>query len=291
MACISPAANEPGFAGRTRSARAAAMGALDAAEESPNARRTPRRMLHALFLIANLGLVPPVSSAPLDLVLTAPDGVKVFAQSYAAPNPNAPVILLFHQAGSNKSEYAPIAPRLVQLGYNALAIDQRSGGDLYAPPNQTVAQLGRSTPYRDVLPDMEAALAWAKRSHPHVPVYVWGSSYSAALAFPFAAAHPRDVAALLAFSPGEYLDDKSAVRAAARHVSVPVFIDSGSDPQEVANARAIFAAVASKHKVEYVPAHGIHGSSTLRSDRDPSGADENWRAVSAFLKDLPAGQS
>jgi dienelactone hydrolase len=246
-------------------------------------------MLHALVLVANLGLVPPLPSAPLDLVLNASDGVKVFAQSYVAPNPSAPVILLFHQANSSKSEYAPIAPRLVQLGFNALAIDQRSGGDLYAPPNQTVAQLGKSAPYHDVLPDMEAALAWAKRTHPRAAVYVWGSSYSAALAFPFAAAHPHDVAALLAFSPGEYLDGASAVRAAARHVSVPVFIDSGSDPQEIARARAIYAAVASKHKVEYVPAHGVHGSSTLRDDRDPAGADENWQAVSAFLRKLPAG--
>ena len=245
-------------------------------------------MLRALVLVANLGLVPPVNAAPLDLVLTAPDGVRVFAQSYVSPNADAPVILLFHQAGSNKSEYAPIAPNLVQLGYEALAIDQRSGGDLYEPPNQTVAQLGKSAPYGDVLRDMEAALAWAKRNHPHVPIYVWGSSYSAALAFPFAAAHARDVAAVLAFSPGEYFDDKTAVRAAARHVTVPVFIDSGSSPQEVASARAVYAAVASKHKVEYVPAHGIHGSSTLRSDRDPAGAAENWAAVSAFLKTLPA---
>ncbi len=243
-------------------------------------------MLLALVLLANLGLVPPVSAAPVDLVLTASDGVKVFAQSYAAPSPNAPLILLFHQAGSNKSEYAPIAPQLVKLGYNALAIDQRSGGDMYQPPNQTVAQLGRSTPYRDVLTDMEAALAWAERTHPHVPVYVWGSSYSAALVFPLAAKHPREVAAVLAFSPGEYLDDKSSVRAAARHVTVPVFIDSGSDPQEVASARAIFAAVASKQKVEYVPKAGIHGSSTLRTDRDPAGADENWQAVSVFLRRL-----
>jgi hypothetical protein len=27
----------------------------------------------------------------------------------------------------------------------------------------------------------------------------------------------------------------------------------------------------------------VHGSSTLRTDRDPQGADENWAAVTAFL--------
>jgi alpha-beta hydrolase superfamily lysophospholipase len=246
-----------------------------------------RRMLCGFVLLANLGLVPPVSAAPLDVVLKAADGVKVFAQSYPAPAANAPVIPLFHQAGSNKSEYAPIAPELVRLGFNALAVDQRSGGDLYQPPNQTVATLGHSTSYQDVLPDMEAALAWAKRSHPHVPIYVWGSSYSAALAFPFAAAHPHDVSAVIAFSPGEYLDDKSEVERAARRVTVPVFVDSASNPLEIENARDIYNASASKHKVDYVPKHGIHGSSTLRSDRDPEGAAENWRAVTAFLKTLP----
>ncbi len=89
---------------------------------------------------------------------------------------------------------------------------------------------------------------------------------------------------MLAFSPGEYLADKNAVRAAARQVTVPVFIHSASDPQEVRNARRIFSAVASRFKVQKVPAHGIHGSSTLRSERDWAGAAENWAAVTAFLK-------
>jgi len=248
-------------------------------------------MLRVLVLVANLGLVPPVGAAPVDTVLTAADGVKIYAQYYTAPAPDAPVILLFHQADSSKSEYAPIAPRLVQMGFNALAIDQRSGGDLYPPSNQTVAELGKSEPYGAVLPDMEAALAWAKRTHPHAPVYVWGSSYSASLAFLFAAKHPRDVAAILAFSPGEYLDGKSAVRSAAHHVTVPVFIDSASDPSEIARAREIYAALASKKREQYVPAQGVHGSSTLRADRDPAGADANWTAVSAFLKQLTAARS
>jgi len=247
-------------------------------------------MLHRILIAAlGLGLLPTlVSAAPTPVTFRATDGVTIYANAYGPRGGGEPVILLFHQAGSNKNEYAPIAPRLVSLGYRALAIDQRSGGDLYAPANQTVAHLGHSAPFEAVLSDMDAALAYVLRVYPSAPVYAWGSSYSAALVFPFAAKHPGSLAAVLAFSPGEYLADKNAVRAAARHVTVPVFIDSANDPQEVANARRIFAAVASRVKVQEVPAHGIHGSSTLRSDRNAAGATENWAGVTAFLNRVQA---
>ena len=245
-------------------------------------------MLRTLVIAAGMGLVPLVAPpTPAPLVLKAADGVAIYADSYPSGSTSAPVILLFHQANAGKSEYATIAPRLAQLGYNVLAIDQRSGGGLYQPPNETVQHLGVSAPYMSVLPDMDAALAWAKHAYPHARVYAWGSSYSAALVFGFAVKHPRDIAAVLAFSPGEYLPDKTYVAKAARHVAVPVFIDSASDPQEEANARAIYAAVRSRVKEDYVPQNGVHGSSTLRADVDPDGTDENWTAVIAFLEKLP----
>lgn len=40
--------------------------------------------------------------------------------------------------------------------------------------------------------------------------------------------------------------------------------------------------------VQYFPAHGVHGSCTLRNYEDPQGAGENWQHVLAFLdKALP----
>jgi alpha-beta hydrolase superfamily lysophospholipase len=246
-------------------------------------------MLPLLVLVAGLGLVPkPPSPAPGPVSFTASDGVTIYANSYVAQSPTAPVILLFHQAQSSKNEYAPIAPQLVSLGYNVIAIDQRSGGDLYPPANETVQHLGKSADYIDVLPDMDAALDYAKRTYPNSPVYAWGSSYSAALVFAFAAKHPKDIAAVIAFSPGEYLPDKRFVARAARRVRVPVFIDSASTPREEAAAHDIFQVLASHDKTDFVPKNGIHGSSTLRDDRDPDGAAENWSAVTAFLSHLPA---
>jgi dienelactone hydrolase len=257
--------------------------------DAARAKRSAPTMLAAVIVIAGMGLVPPLGSPSPSFQMTAADGVHVYAQAFETPNLKAPVILLFHQAGSGKSEYAPIAPRLMQLGFNALAIDQRSGGDLYQPQNETVLGLGHSAAkYEEALPDMEAALVWAEKNHPQSPIFVWGSSYSAALVFLLAAKHPKEIAAVIAFSPSEYLTDKNAVHHAAAKIRVPVFIDSAADKQEIAAARSIYDAVPSKQKSQYVPRAGVHGSSTLRVDRNPSGSENNWNGVTRFLRSLSA---
>jgi dienelactone hydrolase len=248
-------------------------------------------MLRSLVFIAGLGLVPkPAFVPPQPVTFSAADGTQIYATAYDVASATAPVVLLFHQAGSSKSEYVPIAPRLTQLGYGALAVDLRSGGDLYAPPNETVQHLGKSaSDYRAALPDMDAALAYVKKTHPHAPVYAWGSSYSAALVFAFAAKHPGDVRAVLAFSPNEYVPaDKRYVRNAAKRVRCPVFVDSAADTNEERGARAIFDAVPGGDKIDFVPRAGVHGASTLRDDRDPGGAEENWDAVTRFLAHVTA---
>ena len=221
-------------------------------------------------------------AAAVSVTLTAADGVKVAGLHYRAPDPKA-VILLFHQADSSKAEYATIAPRLVAAGYSALAIDQRSGGDVFGP-NQTAAALGHSADYAEAQRDLEAALAWGKRQG--APVILWGSSYSAALVFRVAA--DPAVKAVLAFSPGEYLGDGAPVAAAARRVKAPTFVTSASDPGEIAAAKTILAASPATTKRQHVPAQGVHGSSTLIPERNAIGAAANWDAVLAFLRSVDA---
>ncbi len=220
--------------------------------------------------------------------LKAADGVEVFGDTRAVQNPKA-LILLFHQAGSNRSEYATIAPRLAKAGYSTLVIDQRSGGDMFGAHNATVDKLGHSADYLDALQDLEAALAWAHADGRNAPVIVWGSSYSAALVFLLAARHPHDIAAVMAFSPGEYLGKPHLVRDAAAKVTVSVYVTSAKNGEEIAAAKDILSAAVSKSKTQFVPkTAGVHGSSTLRADRDPEGADENWQAVMTFLGGLQA---
>lgn len=222
------------------------------------------------------------SPAAVPVTLTAADGVKVAGLYYRASNPKA-MILLFHQAGSSKAEYATIAPRLIAAGYSALAIDQRSGGHLFGS-NETVAALGRSADYLEAQRDLQAALTWAKGQG--APVILWGSSYSAALVFRVAT--DPTVKAVLAFSPGEYLGDGAPVGAAARKVKTPIFVTSASDAGEIAAAKAILAASPATAKQQYVSANGVHGSSTLIPARNPVGAAANWDAVLAFLRSVTA---
>lgn len=223
----------------------------------------------------------PAQTAAQPVTLKASDGVAVHGLYYEAQNPKA-LILLFHQAGSSKDEYATIAPQIVKAGYAALAIDQRSGDGLFGT-NETAAALGKKADYLDARPDLKAALDWARSKS--LPIVLWGSSYSSSLIFPLAASDPQGIVALLAFSPGEYFDDKSMIRTAAAKVNVPVFIASANSKDETSEAEPIMAALPKSDRNErFVPAHGVHGSSMLIASRNAAGADANMRVVLDFLK-------
>ena len=242
-------------------------------------------MLAMLFTM--LAGLAPTALAQKEVTLTAADGVKVTGTYYPAAKSSAPIILLFPQAGSNHWEYAPIAPRLVTAGFSCLAIDARHGGDMWGHANETVARLGKESGYLEALSDLEAALGWARKENPSRNVIVWGSSYSSCLVFVLAAKHPSEIAGLLSFSPAEYFKSTpSFVHDAAAKVKIPVFITSAKDSEEEEAAKSIFDATASKKEsVLYVPqAGGVHGSSTLRTDRNLEGAEQNWTVVLAFLK-------
>ena len=75
------------------------------------------RLLVALCLAAAAAV--SVQALPVQaqtkLTLTASDGVAVSALQYSAKGGARATVLLFHMAGSNKAEYAPIAPRLAAL--------------------------------------------------------------------------------------------------------------------------------------------------------------------------------
>ncbi len=221
--------------------------------------------------------------SPGPVTLRAHDGVSISGLVYEARQPKG-VILLFHQAGSSKAEYATIAPRLAAAGFTALAIDQRSGGTLYGR-NETVSRLGKPATYEDAKTDLEAALDWALPRH--LPIILWGSSYSAALVFEIAAEHMNQVSAILAFSPGEYLDISGVVARAAGRVQVPIYVTSSSDADEIRAGREILSGAPARVKAQFVPKFGVHGSSTLIETRNPKGAAENWNHVLAFLSALP----
>jgi len=223
------------------------------------------------------------------ITFASQDGLNITADLYLPhAAPDTPLILLCHQANWSRGEYREIAPRLNALGFNCIAIDQRSGGRTQGVSNKTAQaaeKSGRDTAYVDAEQDMLAALAYARAQHAQGHVLLWGSSYSAALALRIAGEHPDLVDGVLAFAPGEYFEsqgksDRWITRSAAK-IRVPAFVTSARN--EATQWAGIYAAIRSDGKTSFLPqTRGKHGSSALWTSQKDSHA--YWAAVEAFLQ-------
>ncbi len=175
-------------------------------------------------------LSSPIYAARDTVTFLSGDGIKITADTYIAhENKNTPLLVLFHQAGWSRGEYLEIAPKLNALGFNCIAIDQRSGKSVNGIENETALsakQAGKNIRYVDALPDIEAALRYAKSQYNESKIIAWGSSYSAALVLHIAGTLSELVDGVLAFSPGEYFPkqgkSKSWIQDAAANISAPV---------------------------------------------------------------------
>jgi alpha-beta hydrolase superfamily lysophospholipase len=233
---------------------------------------------HTVFLVAGLiGLlsVTPRSAIaqtndPEEVTFQAEDGVNLYGDLYASGDRGAPIVLLFHQAGSNaRAEYGSIVPRLLESGYNVLAIDQRSGGTRLGGVNRTASALeGASPSYCDAYPDLEAALAFVIANGFEGPRVVWGSSYSAALVIRLAAEHPDDVNAVLAFSPASG-DPMGACKPGPflENLETPILALRPASEMENPRVRAQLEQFQELGHATYVAANGVHGSSMLNPER------------------------
>ena len=174
-----------------------------------------------------------------------------------------------------------------KLGFNAIAVDQRSGKSFAGVRNETAqraAARGSNRSYAAALPDIEAAVAWA-RQQTSGPVLLWGSSYSAALALWLAGQKPSLVDGVIAMSPGEYIRGRGIARAAGG-IKVPTLITSPAN--ERGKWQRIFKAIPVKRKVGYAPSSGgRHGSSALIAARNKS-FEAYWSVVKKFLADFTA---
>ena len=202
------------------------------------------------------------------LTFKSSDGVSVSADLYQMHLDSAPMIILFHQAGWSRGEYLEIAPKLNHKGFNCIAVDQRSGNQVNNILNQTfknARQVMKPTQYLDALPDMEAAIKFAREKFAHGKLLIWGSSYSAALVLKLAG-DGVEVDGVLAFSPGEYFKSygkpSDYIGSSAKNINVPVFITSARSEKK--SWWSIYEAIPSDQKKYFVPeTSGNHGSRAL----------------------------
>ncbi len=239
------------------------------------------------FLIVTLLLVAIgiFASSFETITFDSKDGVKITADVYMVHPKTAPFIILFHQARSSRGEYREIAPKLNELGFNVMAIDQRSGYGMFGIENETFKRVEVKDDYPtylDALPDMEAGIAYAKKHYAQGKIILWGSSYSASLVLKMAGDDPGIADGVLAFSPGEYFTwvSSSLITEAAKNITIPVFITS--DKNEKNRWNSIYEAIPSTKKIHFLPqAQGSHGSSALW--KSTPGNEEYWQAAKQFL--------
>jgi len=214
------------------------------------------------------------------------DGLIISADLYEI-DPDKPVILLTHQGGYNKYEYADIAPRLNEMGFNALAIDQRSGGSFAEKQNEThnrAVQNGiENIQFADASQDIESAINYLTDKYQQ-KIIIWGSSYSSSLALHVAAKN-KNVKAVISFSPGDYFGKTfPSLEAVFPTIKQPFLVTSSRE--EAAQLKELLHEVdQSNLQLQFIPeSDGFHGSRVLWIDQE--GADEYWAAVTAFLSTI-----
>jgi dienelactone hydrolase len=213
------------------------------------------------------------------------DSLKISAHLYQIDD-SSPVILLCHQARFNKFEYAGIAERLNRMGFNCLAIDQRSGGPIGDKQNLTylrARKLNKSVDYIDAEADIRASILYLSDKFKS-KIILWGSSYSSTLAL-YLAADMVEVSTVLSFSPGDYMaDKKGSLIDILGEFKKPLFLTSSKR-----EAKGV-SQLLSKHElldnqIQFIPENnGHHGSRALWINQ--IGGEEYWIAVALFLKQL-----
>ena len=213
----------------------------------------------------------------------AADGVKIIGNYYEI-DPNAPIIILCHQARFNKFEYAGIAPKIVKMGYNCLAIDQRSGGPISIFQNETMINsisAGKPTDMLDAEQDILAAIDWAYDKSKR-EVILWGSSYSSTLSIYIGMGNDK-VKTFIAFSPGNYWSEKKGdLKAMLPTCEKSYFITSTK--YENTHIKQFMSNVKLKrNQVVFIPkTEGYHGSQALWDGQ--AQGEQYWNAITEFLR-------
>jgi len=224
-----------------------------------------------------------VPNAVQKITFPSKDALLITADLYFV-NDSLPYMILCHQAGWSRGEYQEPAKKFCLLGYNCIAIDQRSGKEVNGIKNETAAlalQKKKPTSYLDAEQDIIAAMDYAY-SRSGKKVTLTGSSYSASLVLKIAATSNK-VSAVFAFSPGEYFGTKLNLKNAIAGLSVPVFATSSKE--EAKDVTLLLNDVKAKKKQQFVPtSKGRHGSSCLWKDNP--GYHEYWLAIMMFVKQL-----
>ena len=222
---------------------------------------------------------------PEHIEFKSKDGLLISANLYEI-DINAPVIVLCHQARFNKFEYAGIAEKLNERGFNCIAIDQRSGGPIATYVNETTLRAieeKKPVDYLDAEQDIRAAVEFASKKYKQ-PVILWGSSYSSTLVLHIASDNNL-IFAVVSFSPGDYfIEELGSLKDKLADYSKPMFVTS-SKREAPQVAEFLEGKELGHNQIHFVPeGEGHHGSRALWEKQ--TDGEEYWSAINDFLDEV-----
>ena len=218
--------------------------------------------------------------AQLKVTFHSLDDVTVTADWYPVSS-ESQTILLCHQNGFSRGEYNETARKLNTFGFNCLAIDQRVGNEINGVKNETAAdakEKKKALTFINAEQDIVAAINWIYEKY-HRRIIIIGSSYSASLALKIANENGHIFAAV-AFSPGEYFEEKNFIASKVSGLKKPVLLTSSKS--EAAGVTELSKDIVSYIKVQFIPkGDGDHGSKVLWSTAPEN--QDYWAALLSFL--------
>ncbi len=155
-----------------------------------------RRALLVVWLLA-LAAAPTRAAQVQEVTFHTDDGVTIVGSLYLPARPG-PAVILLHALSRSREDWQPVASRLADAGFVALAIDLRGHGASGPLPEGTdLNDLTR------MVADVKAARAFLATRREVIPnrIGIAGASIGANLAILFAAGDPA-VRSLALLSPG-----------------------------------------------------------------------------------------
>jgi alpha-beta hydrolase superfamily lysophospholipase len=231
-------------------------------------------------LTSLLIIVTALLSAQVKGTFLTSDSVTVTYDEYFVSK-KKPCILLCHQATYSRGEYAYTAKVLNKMGYNCVAIDQRSGAEVNGVVNETAKDAEakkKGNGFEDAEIDIKEAIYFFSKKY-NQKMIVWGSSYSASLVLKIAAQDNSKIRGLICFSPGNYLKNyKLSDNLSNLNLMTYVYCAQ----KEIEPVMQVLKNIPNKRTFKPIFSQGTHGSKVLWADSDSAG--EYWPDVKNCLK-------
>jgi dienelactone hydrolase len=196
--------------------------------------------------------VEPLPAGAEAVSLTTADGVALAGHYYAPSASAAPGVLLLHQRGGRKENWASLAQLLQKSGYAVMAIDFRGHGQSKGVVNWFGAD-------QDIIAAFDY-LATRSEVDPH-RLAIMGASIGTQEGITFAAAHPeevRGVALLSTFASGE-------IERAIQTYPGPVLLLATEGDKAATQVTRQLAKLVPQAEVHLLKNSDRHGTQMLRS--------------------------